>query len=168
MLSKKEQVKLGFAVLVLGFLFWQIFWRSATRAQNFFDKSNSRIGQVLGIEDEREPTALEKSIEKSGDFWGLAQAGKKFLDDNNLELAEKTFSRAVALNPAMRDGHYLLGYIYLKIYEKYGDYVSENPDIFIEQTNLQKARLSLLRAQNLDPNSEKIQELLTIVDSAQK
>ena len=155
---------LGLSMVALGFLFWALFW-GPNKIQKHIEVSGGQA--VLGAESAREEKPiLIQSIEKSEDFLTLFKAGKDFLESGKLELAIASLERAVELKPDFRDGHYLLGYAYLKSYEATGDYFVDNPSDIAEKTNLEKAELSLLRARKLDPQSEKILELIEKIKQA--
>jgi tetratricopeptide (TPR) repeat protein len=154
-----ERLKLGFSIMAIGFLFWAVLVNQETHIQQYFVLSGAEK-EVLGVTDEREESPVKRAIAKSEDFLILMQAGRQFLEQGKYELALATFKRTVELRPDYRDAHYLLGYTYLKLYEQTGDYIQDNPDPYTDLTNLELARLSLLRAQRLDPLSEKIPLLL--------
>ncbi|NCN24999.1 tetratricopeptide repeat protein [Candidatus Berkelbacteria bacterium] len=163
---KENQCKLTFTIVVLIFLFWALFG-GPHKIQKYIEPLNEQT--VLGVESAQgEKSILIQSIEKSDDFFTLFKAGKSFLESGKLELAIASLERVVELKPDFRDGHYLLGYTYLKSYEATGDYFVDNPSDIAEKTNLEKAELSLLRARKLDPKSAKILELIDKIKQAKK
>lgn len=105
---------------------------------------------------------LEELIGKADDLVVVLKAGKKFMEEKRYADAQLAFLRATELAPDYRDVWYLLAVSYISEY-------NQNPVIKPADYSLSKldrAIFALTRAHLLDPQSEKIKQLLETAKQA--
>jgi cytoskeletal protein RodZ len=105
-------------------------------------------------------TKTENLIGSDSDINLILQEGKKYLDSSQLDKADTLFTRATEVEPEYRDAWYLLGYTYLKEFEK---------NSVLNPTSLtfaQKAVVVLTRAHAIDPVADNVNSLRSIAKKA--
>jgi tetratricopeptide (TPR) repeat protein len=177
--------KLGSVVALFLVLIW-LNSRSATPSVAV----KHEAGQVAGVQDVRtdpvstekpvveepqaavteepessEPTAAQKEVDKilgtsNYTVATLLAQGQNYLDKGDLGPAENFYKRATEISPEYRDAWYLLGFTYLKEYQK-------NPvSSAFSMSKGQWAVVSLTKAATIDPLSKDVKDLLAIAQKA--